>query len=121
MTIEEPIFHLAAREEWEAARRAAVYTGSTRGASLDDVGFVHCSFAAQVEPVANLVFADFDGDLVLLEIEPALVAAEIRVEDVAGAGEAFPHVYGSLPVTAVRAVHRLQRTDGQWCADLGGS
>ena len=39
----------------------------------------------------------------LLRIDPALVPAEIRVED------GFPHVYGPLPVAAVTAAEPLTR------------
>ena len=43
----EVIFHLALVSDWDAARAAGEYTVSTRGATVAEVGFVHCSTAAQ--------------------------------------------------------------------------
>lgn len=40
-------------------------------------------------------------DVVLVEIDPALVAAEIRVENLDGGAVKFPHIYGPLAVDAV--------------------
>ncbi|MBD4430071.1 DUF952 domain-containing protein, partial [Xanthomonas citri pv. citri] len=43
------ILHITLPEDWAAARRIGRYTASTRGASIDDVGFLHASDdAAQV-------------------------------------------------------------------------
>lgn len=96
--IEDRIYHLALRHEWNDAVAAGVYRRSTLGRSLDDVGFVHCSFPAQVQATADLFYRGRD-DVVLLEIDPARVPAEIRVEEVGD--DRFPHIYGPLPVDAV--------------------
>ena len=99
-----PIYHLALRAEWDAAVAEGSYVRSTLGKSLDEVGFIHCSFANQVQTIADLVYAGRD-DVVLLEIDPAAVAAAIRVEQTDGANEAFPHIYGPLSHAAVVAAH----------------
>jgi len=52
---ESSIFHIAEPTLWEAAVLEGSYTGSTRGASLDEIGFIHCSFKHQVEAVANFL------------------------------------------------------------------
>ena len=39
------ILHITLPEDWAAARRTGRYTASTRGASIDDVGFLHASDA----------------------------------------------------------------------------
>jgi uncharacterized protein (DUF952 family) len=97
----ERLYHLAIRAEWERARDARVpYDRSTRGRSLEDEGFVHCSFAHQVEGVAERFYADC-ADVVVLVIDPALVAAVIRVENTEGGEELFPHIYGPIPIDAV--------------------
>jgi uncharacterized protein (DUF952 family) len=98
----EEIWHLAERAEWDEARAAGSYERSTRGLSLAEVGFVHCSYPAQLPGVAAAFYADAP-DLVLLRIDPARVPAEIRVE----AG--FPHVYGPVPVAAVTAATPVGR------------
>ncbi|MFC5381396.1 DUF952 domain-containing protein [Aquipuribacter nitratireducens] len=109
-----PLFHLAVPDDWVAAQATGRYERSTRGASLADVGFVHCSWMHQVDEVAAAVFADWDGELLLLQIDASRVGAPVREEDLAGVGERFPHVYGPLPVEAVERVRRMVRVDGAW-------
>jgi uncharacterized protein (DUF952 family) len=111
---EEPIFHIAERRLWEQSQATGEYAQSTRGATLADEGFIHCSFQHQVDMVANFLYADHDGDLVLLEADPARIAAEIRVENLDGGEEQFPHIYGPLPVSAVVRVHSMTRDSAGW-------
>jgi uncharacterized protein (DUF952 family) len=95
------IYHLALREEWRAASEVgAAYRRSTLGASLDDEGFIHCSFADQVQTIADLVYRG-GHDVVLLEIDTRRLHAEVRVESLDGREPKFPHIYGPLPVDAV--------------------
>lgn len=96
------LWHLAEGPEWAEATRTGSYERSTRGLSLAEEGFVHCSYPDQVAGVAAAFYADAD-DLVLLRIDTARVPAEIRVED------GFPHVYGAIPVAAVTSVEPLSR------------
>jgi uncharacterized protein (DUF952 family) len=98
------IYHLAVRAEWETARADGEYRRSTLGASLDEVGFIHCSLARQVQTIADLVYRGRD-DVVLVEIDPARLDAEVRVEP-AGDDE-YPHLYGPLPMGAVVRTHDL--------------
>lgn len=96
-----PLFHLAIAAEWdEAVRSGGPYRRSTVGASLDEVGFVHCSFGHQVAATLERHYAGRD-DVVLLAIDPTRSGAPVRVEDLHGAGEAFPHLYGPLELDAV--------------------
>jgi uncharacterized protein (DUF952 family) len=108
------IFHMAEPVPWEQARAEGWYAQSTRGATLADVGFIHCSFRHQVETVANHIYGDWDGPLLLLEVNPDEVPAEIRIESLDGGPEAFPHIYGPLPTTAVTAVHSLVMRPSGW-------
>lgn len=101
----EPIFHIARRAEWEGC--GGDYRISTLGMTLDDVGFIHCSTAAQVAAVANAFYRGED-DLVVLTIDPGRVGADVRFENTVGGTELFPHVYGSLPAAAVVAVAPLR-------------
>ena len=104
------IFHIADAEDWSAAQTAGEYRMSTRGRTLVDVGFIHCSHRHQVERVANAAYRGA-APLVLLTIDPHLVGAEIR-EESAGGVETFPHVYGPLPVGAVVTVARFAPAAG---------
>jgi glutathione S-transferase len=95
------LYHLAVAAEWEAARASGgPYRRSTLGRSLHDEGFVHCSFADQVTGVADRFYRG-RSDIVLLTIDPARLGVEVRVEDLTGDGERFPHVYGPVPIEAV--------------------
>jgi uncharacterized protein (DUF952 family) len=98
----EPIFHIAEKDAWEAAQGAGEYCISTRGKTLSEVGFIHCSHRDQVEGVAKAAYGGA-GPLVLLTIDPGLVTAAIK-EESAGGTETFPHIYGPLPLGAVVAV-----------------
>lgn len=104
------IFHIVAPDTWASARQ----TGEYLPEGFDRDGFVHFSFADQVERVANAVYRD-DLDLIVVEIESDDVPAELRVEDSYAAGEEFPHVYGPIPTAAQVAEHRMARTgSGDW-------
>jgi glutathione S-transferase len=95
------IYHLALRDDWRAAvELERPYRRSTLGQSLEDVGFIHCSFAGQVQTIADLVYRG-RRDVVLLAIDPSLLKAEVRVESPDGGDDMFPHIYGELPLHAV--------------------
>ena len=98
---DQPIHHIALPDDWADAFRTGEYTTSTRGAGLDEVGFVHASTRAQVEDTANRFYSDLDR-LVLLTIDPRQVPSEIRWEPPSeDSTELFPHVYGPIPIAAV--------------------
>ena len=105
MTAEDPrIYHVALVDDWAEAQRIGEYRTSTRGARLEDVGFIHGSFRHQVERIGALVYGDVDEGLVVLAIDPARVHVPITIENLEGGAEAFPHIYGPLPVDAVMTV-----------------
>ena len=97
------IYHIATLADWERARADGEYTRSSVDKTLAEEGFIHASQAPQVAGTANRFYRDVPGDLVLLVIDPALLHAEIRYEDVPGAELPFPHIYGPLNVGAVVA------------------
>lgn len=106
------IYHLALPEEWAAALEAGEYRRSTRERSLDEEGFIHCSFADQVERTGTAYYADRD-DIIRLSIEPTLVPSEIKIERAPGRNEDFPHIYGPIPVDAVVDVSPWRPAGGQ--------
>lgn len=97
------IFHLATAADVHRAAR----TGQYSPPSLGSEGFIHCSYAHQVQDVADTLFRD-SADLVLLEIDPARVTSRV-VEEGASAGERHPHIYGPLAMSAVLSVRELKR------------
>jgi uncharacterized protein (DUF952 family) len=103
------IFHIALRADWETARAAGgPYKISTRGKTLQEVGFIHAARNTdQVNKVRQAFYADLD-DLVLLVIDTDRLNAPVRDEAVAG--DVYPHVYGPLPIDAVIEVRPLRAT-----------
>jgi uncharacterized protein (DUF952 family) len=95
-----PIYHITSASEWRSALAAGTYRISTRGRSLEDVGFIHCSYAHQVAGVAN-AFYQGERDLVLLVIDPDRLATPLQLESPAPGLEAYPHIYGPLNLDAV--------------------
>ena len=101
------LFHIVAEPEW----RAACGAGSYRPPSLAQEGFVHFSYRHQVARTADARFAG-RTDLLVVEIDPARLADPVVEEDLYGADEEFPHVYGAIPTSAAVAEHRLERGPG---------
>jgi uncharacterized protein (DUF952 family) len=95
------LFHLALDVDWiEALQTDGRYRRSTIGRSLDDEGFIHCSFAEQLQGTADRFYAG-RRDVLLLAIDPSRLDAPVRVEPAPGTGKRYPHVYGSISVDAV--------------------
>ncbi len=100
-----PIYHICRREEWEKAQAAGRYGGSSQDAAD---GFIHFSTAAQVEESAARHRAGQSG-LVLLAVDPEALGAALKWEP-SRQGALFPHLYGELPLAALR---------GAWDLPLG--
>ena len=105
------IFHVTSHDAWEAARSTGEYNLSTRATTLEDVGFIHCSSADQVEAVANRVYRGAER-LVVLSIDVDRVEPPICFENLGGGEELFPHIYGALTTAAVVAAQPLQPGPG---------
>jgi uncharacterized protein (DUF952 family) len=95
------IYHLALEDEWEdAARKGCPYRRSTLGRSVGEVGFIHCSLPEQVQRVADQAYGG-RRRVVLLTIDRSRLSDEVRMENLEGGDELFPHLYGELPLEAV--------------------
>jgi glutathione S-transferase len=99
------LYHIALPEDWVAAQAGGSYAMSTRGRTLAEEGYIHCSFAEQVAETARRFYGDLD-DVVVLRIDPQRLTSPVVVEDLVGAGEAFPHVYGPIDLDAVVEAHQ---------------
>ncbi len=94
---DDPIFHLAISSDWNDCN--GDYRISTVGKSLDEVGFVHCSTASQVQQTADLFYRGRE-DVTLLEIDPRNLTAPLKYEQ-ASDGQSYPHVYGPITFECV--------------------
>lgn len=98
------IYKIMPRTLWQDAQAKGVFDG----APIDIAdGFIHFSTAQQVRETAAKHFADQD-DLVLLAIDGQALGPALIYEPSRG-GDLFPHLYGSMPLSAVIAVHDLPR------------
>lgn len=109
---DDEILHVTRRGDWEAARAAGVYTRSTRGQSLDEVGFVHGCSAEQLDGVLERFWTGEHEPLVVLVISRRALAAhdiEVRDETVSTPDgvETFAHIYGPIAPDVVVAVREL--------------
>jgi uncharacterized protein (DUF952 family) len=103
------LLHLTDRATWEAARRGSTYEMSTRGRTLGDEGFIHCSLPHQLPGVAKALYDDVHPDeLVILVIDADLVEAPVRCEIPEPGAEEFPHVYDPVPLDAIVSVEPWQ-------------
>jgi len=95
----EIIYKVVRTAEWDSAREAGVFNGST-----DDKrdGFIHLSRAAQLRTTLEKHFAGEDG-LLLVSLDMGRFGPELRWEPSRG-GEYFPHLYGPLKLTLVYCV-----------------
>ena len=100
--VDQPLFHLALKGDWEQAQDSGTYQWSTRGMRLTEVGFIHCSWQEQVPKTFERFYADA-GEIVLLEIDPTRLNSPLRADSIP-TGELFPHLYGPLPIEAVRSI-----------------
>jgi uncharacterized protein (DUF952 family) len=103
------LFKICDRSIWHEAEIAGVFTGA--GADLRD-GYIHFSTADQVMGTFARHFGGHD-DLVVVAVEADDLGAALVWEPSRG-GALFPHLYGALPLTAVRWVKPLPRgADGR--------
>jgi uncharacterized protein (DUF952 family) len=96
------VYKIIAADLWHAAEGSGVFTGA--GIDLKD-GFIHLSTGAQARRTAQLYFAG-QGNLVLVAIDEASLGDALKYEP-SRDGDLFPHLYGSLPLTAVLSVRPL--------------
>jgi uncharacterized protein (DUF952 family) len=101
------IYKICERTAWQEAESTGLY----RGSAVDHRdGFIHFSTAAQVEETAAKHFAG-QTDLMLVAVESAALGAALKWEASRG-GASFPHLYGALPVAAVRWARVLPDESG---------
>lgn len=114
------LYHIATRAAWSAAAELGTYEPP----SLESEGFVHCSMAAQVLPVAERFYSGQAG-LVLLVINPDRVTSTLKWEQVLDdpasvQGEPdspYPHICGPINLDAVVDVLDFEpRSDGTFPA-----
>jgi len=113
------IFHVALRQDWEAAKLVGEYRVSTLGRTLGDVGFIHGSFRHQIERIGAFVYATDKEPLVVLDIDTPRLRVPVHIENIEGGSELFPHIYGPLPVEAVIRTLPATTDGGRFVVEWG--
>ncbi len=98
----QPIYKICPRALWREAEKA----GRFDGAPIDRAdGYIHFSTGTQVRETAARHFSGESG-LLLITVDAEALGEQLRWEPSRG-GALFPHLYGSLPMSAVRHVAPL--------------
>ena len=96
------IYKICPEPLWREAEDTGVFAGSPIDAQD---GYIHLSTAAQVRETAAKHFGG-QRDLLLIAVDADALGPALRHEPSRG-GDLFPHVYGPLPIAAVRWVRPL--------------
>jgi uncharacterized protein (DUF952 family) len=96
------IFKICPAPLWREAEAAGRFDGAP--VDLAD-GFIHFSTAAQAPETAAKHFSGQDN-LLLVAVDASALGEALRYEPSRG-GALFPHLYGPLPLSAVRNVAPL--------------
>jgi uncharacterized protein (DUF952 family) len=105
------LLHITERSVWDAAVASGEYRLSTRGMTLEQQGFIHCSLPRQLRGVAESFYGDLD-ELVVLVVDSDRLAAVVKYEPPAPGAEEFPHIYGPIAIDAVVDVIPVNRDEG---------
>lgn len=103
----ESVYKILRPAEWRAAQESGVFTGS-RDDKRD--GFIHLSAAHQVRGVCDRYFGG-ESAVVLLTLEASRLGPALKWE-ISHKGEAFPHLYGPLPLALVKSIADIRRRQG---------
>lgn len=98
----QPLYKVLSAELWREAESNGQFGGA--GIDLAD-GFIHLSAPNQVKETVAKHFAD-QTDLVLVTVDGSRLGSILKWEKSRG-GALFPHVYGVIPLTAVKKVEPL--------------
>ena len=92
------VFHFARPDAWQRAQAAGVYQPD----EFEREGFIHCATAAQVDGVIARHLRG-GGPRIRLRIDTAALGQNLVYEWSAASNDLYPHIFGGLPLTAVRA------------------
>jgi len=99
------IFHITNAQGF----KSLLLTGNYLPELFSQDGFVHCSFRDQVTQTANRFFSTQDN-LLLFEINEISLCNLLKIENLEGGKELFPHVYGSIPLESISQIAIMVKT-----------
>lgn len=96
------IYHIVLKEEWERQLGESVYVAG----SLESEGFIHCSYAEQLDAVLQRYYSGQPSVLVLT-IETDRLISKL-IEEPSTGGEIYPHIYGPIDREAIVSIEESQ-------------
>jgi uncharacterized protein (DUF952 family) len=101
------IYHIVLPDVWERFKTRPSYQPE----SLTTEGFIHCSYASQLETVLKRYYSNVEKVLIL-KIDTDKLLSKL-VKEPSTNDEIYPHIYGRLNISAVVDVQeRVVRGDG---------
>lgn len=94
------IYHIVTPEVWENFKDADFYEAE----SLQTEGFIHCSFAGQLDVVLQRYYSDAEKVLIL-EIETENLTSKL-IEESSTNNEIYPHIYGKINREAIVGIEK---------------
>ena len=99
------IYHIVLPKVWEEFKEKEAYAAE----SLQTEGFIHCSFADQLDAVLGRYYSDA-GDVLVLTLETEKLTSRV-VNEPSTNNEIYPHIYGTINRDAIVSVDKRQKHD----------
>lgn len=99
------IYHIVLPAIWAQYKDKPAYEAE----SLATEGFIHCSYANQLEAVLKRYYADA-GTVLILTIDTEKLTSEL-IEEPSTNNEIYPHIYGNINIDAIIDVSNRQKHD----------
>lgn len=93
--MKDNIYHIVLPGSWEEQKDNEFYEHE----SLQVEGFIHCSYAEQLDAVLGRYYGGSERVLIL-HINPELLTSKL-VEEPSTGGEIYPHIYGRIDRVAI--------------------
>lgn len=99
------IYHIVLPKVWQEFKDEELYEAE----SLQSEGFIHCSFANQLDSVLDRYYSGA-GEVLVLTIETERLTSRL-VNEPSTNNEIYPHIYGRINRDAVVSVDTRQIQD----------
>lgn len=98
------IYHIVLPEVWEKFKAEKFYEAE----SLASEGFIHCSFADQLESVLQRYYKGAE-QVLILTIDTEKLTSKL-VEEPSTNNEIYPHIYGQINAEAIVGIEERKLT-----------
>jgi uncharacterized protein (DUF952 family) len=96
------IYHIVLPEVWEKFKARPSYEAE----SLQTEGFLHCSYANQLDDVLKRYYSNA-ARVLILTIDTEKLLSKL-VEEPSTGGEVYPHIYGRVNHNAVISIEERE-------------